>query len=45
MEKYNEAQLQQMVLNPLIREPACIIPNISDEAIKTDILVQDEVET
>ena len=49
MEKYNEAQLQQMVLNPLMRElskAACIIPNniISDEAIKTDFLVQDEVE-
>jgi hypothetical protein len=47
MEKYNEAQLQQMVLNPMMRElskAACIIPNISDEAIKTDFLVQDEVE-
>jgi hypothetical protein len=47
MEKYNEAQLQQMVLNPLMREiskAACIIPNISDEAIKTDFLVQDEIE-
>ena len=47
MEKYNEAQLQQMVLNPLMRElskAACIIPNISNEAIKTDFLVQDEVE-
>ena len=47
MEKYSEAQLQQMVLNPLMRElskAACIIPNISNEAIKTDFLVQDEVE-
>ena len=47
MEKYSEAQLQQMVLNPLMRElskAACIILNISDEAIKTDFLVQDEVE-
>ena len=46
IEKYNEAQLQQMVLNPLMRElskAACIIPNISDEVIK-DFLVQDEVE-
>ena len=36
-------------INPLMRElskAACIIPNniISDEAIKTDFLVQDEVE-
>jgi hypothetical protein len=47
VEKYNEAQLQQLVLNPLMRElskAACIIPNISDEAIKTDFLVQDEVD-
>ena len=41
VEKYNEAQLQQMVLNPMTRElseAACIIPNICDEAIKTDYL-------
>ena len=47
IEKYSEAQLQQMVLNPLMRElskAASIIPNISDEVIKTDFLVQDEVE-
>jgi hypothetical protein len=47
MEKYNEAQLQQLVLIPMMRElskAACIIPNISDEAIKTDFLVQNEVE-
>ena len=47
MENYNEAQLQQMVLNPLMRElskAACIIPNISDEAIKTDFFVQDKIE-
>ena len=47
LEKYSEAQLQQMVLNPLIRELSkapSIIPNISDEVIKTDFLVQDEVE-
>ena len=47
MEKYNEAQLQQMVLNPMMRElskAACIIPNICDEAIKTDYLIQDEIE-
>ena len=47
LEKYSEAQLQQMVLNPLIRELSkapSIIPSISDEIIKTDFLVQDEVE-
>ena len=47
LEKYSEAQLQQMVLNPLIRElskAVSIIPNISDETIKTDFFVQDEVE-
>jgi hypothetical protein len=47
MEKYNEAQLQQMVLNPMMRElskAVCIIPNISEEAIKTDFRVQVEIE-
>ena len=47
MEKYNEAQLQQIVLNPMMRElseAACIIPNICDEAIKTDYLIQDDIQ-
>lgn len=47
IEKYTEAQLQQMVLNPLMKElsnAASIIPNVSDEVIKTDFLVQDEIE-
>ena len=45
--KYSEAQLQHMVLNPLLRglsKAAMIIPSIKDEAIKTDFLVQDQVE-
>ena len=38
LEKYSEAQLQQMILNPMIREiskAASIIPEIKHEVIKT----------
>lgn len=47
LDQYSEAQLQQIVLNPMIREiskAASIIPEIKQEVIKTDFLVQDEIE-
>ena len=46
LEKYSEALLQQMILNPMIREiskAASIIPEIK-QVIKTHFLVQDEIE-
>ena len=44
---YSEAQLQQTILNPLLKEvskAASIIPDIEDETIKTDFSIQYEIE-
>ena len=44
---YSEAQLQQNILNPLLKEvskAASIIPDIEEETIKTDFSIQYEIE-
>ena len=44
---YSEAQLQQNILNPILKEvsnAASIIPDIEHETIKTDFIIEDEVE-
>ena len=44
---YSEAKLQQCILNPILKEvskAACIIPELKDQSIRTDFLIEDEIE-
>ena len=47
LSSYSEAKLQQCIINPILKEvskAASIIPDIKDETIKTDFLIEDEIE-
>ena len=47
LSSYSEAKLQQCILNPILREvskAACIIPYLKEHSIKTDFLIEDEIE-
>ena len=47
LKKYNEAKLKHCIINPILREvskAASIIPDIKDETIKTNFVIEDEIE-